>query len=90
MMTTNARSETKGELKVRSVLRIVTEKETLSIPSQEIYKMNGYDCIIYAFPLGVVYFLISRRYQCKFHNKKSAFIFTVLRNPQYLQGNTRI
>lgn len=55
MMTGNARSETKGEFKVRSVLRIEREKETLSIPSEEIYKMNWYDGIIYAFPLGIVY-----------------------------------
>lgn len=64
-MTGNARSGTKGEFKVRSVLRIEREKETLSVSSQKIYKMNWYDGVVYAFPLGIVYFLISRRYQCQ-------------------------
>jgi len=75
MMTGNSRSETKGEFKVRSVLKIAREKETLSISGQEIYETNWYGGILYAFPLGIVYFLVNRRYQCKISNEKNSVFF---------------
>lgn len=80
MMTGNSRSETKGEFKVRSVLRIESgkEPETLSIPSQEIYKMNWYDGIVYAFPLGILYLLTTRMYQHKNCNMNSACCLSLL------------
>lgn len=42
--------------------------------SQEIYMMNWYDDIVYAFPLGLVYLLITKGYQCNICHKNSAFL----------------